>query len=141
MMHIRDPKVRLFVALAAGCVTAAVIASVATILARALWPDYALAEPTKAYTLAMLLARLAAGALSTAGAAIVTSLIARENRRAVWWLGILFVALSLPQHFPVIGASWADYPVWYHFVYLAYLVPIAVLAGKFAGGAQRRDKP
>ena len=140
MMHIRNPKVRLFVALAAGCVTAAVIASVATILARALWPDYALAEPTKAYTLAMLLARLLAAAIATAGAGAVTASLALDNHRAVWWLGILFVALSLPQHFPVIGTTWSDYPAWYHFVYLAYLVPIAVLASKLTGRAQRKDK-
>ena len=140
MMHTCNPKVRLIVALAAGCVTAVVIASVATILARALWPDYALAEPTKAYTLAMLLSRLAAGALSTTGAAIITSLIARENRRAVWWLGILFVALSLPQHLPLIGTTWYGYPVWYHFGYLAYLVPIAVLTGRCLGRAQKTVK-
>ena len=118
---------RFVAALVAGCVTAVAIAVAATMVTRTLWPEYAAAEPTKAYSLAMLFARLAVGVLCTAGAACVTTLIARDNGRAALWLGVFFLAYSLPLHLYII---WADYPAWYHFVYLAYLVPAAALTGR-----------
>lgn len=58
---------RFVVALVAGCVTAVAIAVGATLVTRILWPEYAAAEPMKAYSLSMLFARLAVGVLSTAG--------------------------------------------------------------------------
>jgi len=113
--------------LAAGCVAAVAIALAATLAARTLWPEYAAAEPEKAYTLVMLVARLTVGALCTSGAACVTTLIARDNGKAAWWLGGIFLAISLPIH---LYRVWADYPAWYHCVYLAYLVPIAGVTGR-----------
>lgn len=48
--------------------------------------------------------------------------------RASWLTGAFFVAVSIPDHlYP--GFVWNDYPVWYHAVYLSYLVPVAGLAG------------
>ena len=64
-----NTRLRRIAALRAGCVTAVVIALTGTFVARTLWPDYAAAEPEKAYNLAMLVARLAVGVLCTAGAA------------------------------------------------------------------------
>lgn len=116
--------VRLIAGLAVGCVSAVAIANAGFSALRALWPEYAAAEPEKAYTLAMLLSRLTIGAVCTAGAACATTIIAGDNGRAAWWLGGLFVVISLPSHLYYV---WGDYPVWYHVVYLAYLVPIAGL--------------
>jgi hypothetical protein len=113
-------------ALAAGCVTALIIAVTGFALLQTLWPGYALAEPTKAYSLAMYVARLSLGVAGTAGAALVTHAVARDKRRAAWWLGGLFLAVSVPVHL----YEWRDYPAWYHIVYLAYLVPIAGMAPK-----------
>src|SRR5262245_6345357 len=110
---------RLIAGLVAGCVSAVAIASVGFAVLRALWPEYAAAEPEKAYTLAMLFSRLTIGALCAAGAACVTTLIAGDDGRAAWWLGGLFVVISLPSH---LHYSWAHYPVWYHLAYLLYLV-------------------
>lgn len=109
-------------------------ALVATLIARILWPGYAAAEPEKTYTVAMLWTRLAIGALCTAAAACVTTIIARDKGRAAWWLGGFFLAVSLPDHFYHIGYVWADYPAWYHFIYLSYLAPIAGLTGRFVYG-------
>ncbi|MBX9730282.1 MAG: hypothetical protein K2X59_03050 [Sphingomonas sp.] len=117
--------VRTAVSLVAGCLIAVVIAQIGNAAARISWPDYAAAEPTKAYSLAMLVARLAIGAFCTAAAACVTTIIAR-NGRAAWLLGGIFLAISLPIH---LFRVWADYPAWYHFAYLGYLVPIAGVAG------------
>ena len=115
--------------LATGCVIAVTIAIICVVAARAFWPEYAAAEPHKAYTLPMLLTRLAVGALSVAGAACGATAIAADRGRAAWWLGGIFLIVSLPDHlYP--GYVWNDYPVWYHLVYLLYLVPIAGLTGR-----------
>jgi hypothetical protein len=117
---------RFVTGLAAGCATAVAIALVGTFAARTLWPEYAAAEHGKAYTLIMLVTRLAVGALCVAGSACITTIIVRDSKQAAWWLGGLFLAVSFPNHLYTV---WADYPAWYHFVYLSYLLPIAGLAG------------
>ena len=53
---------RLIAGLVVGCVSAVAIASAGFSVLRALWPEYAAAEPEKAYTLAMLFSRLSIGA-------------------------------------------------------------------------------
>jgi hypothetical protein len=75
----------------------------------------------------MLAARLTVGMVCTSGAACVTTIVARDKGTASWWLGGLFLAVSLPIH---LYRVWADYPAWYHILYLAYLVPIAGLTGR-----------
>ncbi len=116
-----------------GCATAVAIALAASFAARTLWPEYAAAEPHRAYTLVMLVSRLAVAAFCTSAAACFTTIIARDNGKAAWWLGGLFLAISVPIH---LYREWADFPVWYHFVYLTYLVPVAGLAGRVMS---RRD--
>jgi hypothetical protein len=43
------------------------------------------------------------------------------------WIGGLFLALSTPIH---LFRVWDDYPVWYHLLYLTYIVPLAWLGGR-----------
>jgi hypothetical protein len=118
---------RLVVSLVVGCITAFAIAGIGFFLLRALWPAYAVASPAKAYTLAMLFSRLVLGVLCVAIAAGISTVMARDNGRAAWWLGGIFLLVSLPLH---LHYAWHDYPAWYHFVYITYLVPIAGLAGQ-----------
>jgi hypothetical protein len=113
-------------ALVAGSVTAVAIGVVAVLLARQLWPAYAAAEPTKQYSSAMLITRLLAGALCSASASFVATRIANDSAVIGWWLGGLFLAVSLPNH---VWFVWADYPAWYHLVYLSYLLPVAGFIG------------
>ena len=115
------------ISLVAGVLTAVALGVLASFVARSTWPAYAAAEPTRAYTLIMLWSRLAAGAVITAISAIVATRVANDTGRAAWWLGALFLAVSLPHH---VFDVWAEYPVWYHVVYLGYLVPIAGLSGR-----------
>jgi hypothetical protein len=126
-------KYRLIAAIAAGCGMAFVIAVVGFAMLRMLWPAYAMAVPAKTYTFSMLLSRLSLGVISTAGAALVTTLVAQGNGKAAWWLGGVFLAVSLPNHLYYV---WDDYPAWYHFTYLAYLVPVAGLTPRVF---RRRD--
>ena len=115
------------VGIVAGGVTAIALALTATLLARGLWPAYAAAEPSRAYSIGMLVLRLTVGVLCTAGAASVTTRVARDGGHAAWWLGALGLVLSLPDH---LVRVWAAYPAWYHAVYLASLLPVAGLAGQ-----------
>jgi hypothetical protein len=118
---------RVIASLVVGCGAAVAIAAAGFAVLRAVWPEYAAAEPHKEYTLAMLFSRLTIGGLCTGGAAAVTTIVAGDNGRTAWWLGGLFVVVSLPSHLYYV---WNDYPVWYHFLYLAYLVPIAGFSGR-----------
>jgi hypothetical protein len=131
-LEVMKAPLRFVLSMLLGCLTAVAVAMAATLIARITWPAYATAEPHKHYTLAMLLVRLAVGTLSVAFAACVTTVTAVDNGRAGWWLGVLFLVVSLPSHlYP--GYVWKDYPAWYHLVYLAYLVPIAgFTAGLFS---------
>lgn len=120
--------------LLASGLTAVLVAVVATVVVRQAWPAYAVAEPTRAYSLAMLLARLGVGALCTVGAAVVTTRVARDRGQTAWWLGALALALSLPDH---LVRVWAAYPVSYHALYLSSLVPIAGCSGRVAARQRR----
>src|SRR5678815_3444522 len=91
-MCIRDRTAALLV----GCATALAVAAVAFTLLHAVWPAYVAAEPTKAYDLGMLWARLGIGAVVTAAAGGVATLVARDAGRAACWLGVLFFVVSPP---------------------------------------------
>jgi hypothetical protein len=97
-------------------------------LLRASWPDYALADPEKAYTLTMLLVRLLIFSSMIAATSAVATLVSGDKRFA-WVAGGLILALSVPPHlYP--GHVWDDYPPWYHIVYLLSILPIAVIGGR-----------
>ena len=128
---------RLVAGLVVGCLAAIAIARGAFAVLRTVWPDYAAAEPTKAYTLAMMVSRLGIGALCTAGAACATTVAAGDDGRSGWWLGALFLLLSLPVHLHTV---WNDYPAWYHFVYLGYLIPIAGMSARSFRSALGRPR-
>ena len=118
--------IRVIAGLVVGILSAVGIARVAFATLQSVWPEYAAAAPDKAYTLPMLWARLGIAALLTLISAAVATLVAAD-RRVAWVLGSLFVVVSLPSHLHYV---WADYPAWYHAVYLLSLVPVAWLGGK-----------
>lgn len=118
--------IRLIAGLVIGIVCAAGIARVAFATLQSVWPEYAAAAPDRAYALPMLWARLGVAALLTLLSAAAATLVAAD-RRVAWMLGSLFFVVSLPSH---LHYAWADYPAWYHAVYLLSLVPIAWLGGR-----------
>jgi hypothetical protein len=118
--------IRVIAGLVVGVLCAAGIARGAFAILQSLWPEYAAAAPDKAYTLPMLWARLGVAALLTLLSAAAATVVAAD-RRVAWVLGSLFVVVSLPSH---LYHVWADYPAWYHGVYLASLVPIAWIGGR-----------
>jgi hypothetical protein len=80
------------------------------------------------FTLAMMLARLLLGAVSSVVGGAATAWIARANARASWILGILLVALFIPVHIWM----WDKFPVWYHVAFLVSLLPFTLLGAALA---------
>jgi len=132
-----------------GAVAWFAIATLIDILARLLWPAYAdavaafrraMEAPGAAtggamiFTLEMMLARLAEGAIASIGAGFTLACIARGNRSAAIVLGALIIALFVPIHYAV----WNRFPVWYHLVFLLSLLPLTVIG---AALAQRPKSP
>jgi hypothetical protein len=99
--------------------------------ARAYWPAYVEAEPSRAYSLGMLLVRLSAGALATLAAGAVAARVEQGARQAALLLGAILLLISVVWHVRI----WDQYPVWYHLCWLASIVPLAVLGGKMASPA------
>lgn len=114
--------------LAIGALTWWAVLGLEFVVLRASWPAYLAAEPDKAYTLPMLLARLAIFSTTIFAASAAAALSARDVRLA-WLAGAVIFLLSVPPHlYP--GTVWDDYPVWYHLAYLASIFPIAVFAAR-----------
>lgn len=121
---------RVIAAIALGGATWLAVLRGSMFLLQQAWPEYAAAHPERAYTLAMLWVRLAIFAATTALTAAVATRVARVAWMP-WVAGALLFLASVPDHlYP--GFVWDEFPVWYHLSYLAYLFPVAWLAGQLA---------
>lgn len=97
------------------------------------WSTYAAAEPTKTYTLAMLLARLTVAFVGSIASGALAVTVAKGARTAACWLGALLLLGSAPIHLPIsVLSAWDDYPAWYHAAYLLSLMPLTILGGWLA---------
>ena len=56
----------------------------------------------------------------------LAALIARENKRSPLVLGLLLLALGLLKAV----MSWPYVPIWYHVLFTALLMPMAIVGGK-----------
>ena len=101
---------------------------------RSTWPAYAGAKPIKAYTGAMLSARL----IVACAACLVAGLVAARpaGPAGAWAAGTLLLVLSIPVHLVQV---WRDYPAWYHVVYLASLVPLTYQPSRLMLGTLSRS--
>jgi len=100
-----------------------------------LWlPGYAHAEPAMVFTLGMKVARLAIGALSSLAAGALVRVIAPQNRLAPWILGLVLLALFVPDHIHL----WSRFPVWYHLTFLITLAPLVALGALFVPQAEAK---
>ncbi|MGE5616338.1 MAG: hypothetical protein ACM3X5_05425 [Bacillota bacterium] len=115
---------RIVLAIAAGFVVWWVVATVGNWAIRALLPGYAEVEKAMTFSLAMLVARLVLGAVSSLAAGATATTIARRARVASLVLAFLLLALFIPVH----ASLWPRFPAWYHIVFLVSL-PLLVLAG------------
>jgi hypothetical protein len=116
-------------AVLAGFLAFEVVVLLCLFAARAGWPAYAAAEPTRAYDLSMFFARLAAGSLATFAGGSLAARLDRSGNRAALTFGIVLLLFSVARHISI----WNDYPVWYHLAWWACIVPFAVLGGHLVG--------
>jgi hypothetical protein len=116
-------------ALLAFVVSALVWVLVVSVLDRALRiivPGYAAAEPGMAFTLGMMTARLLIAAITSLAAGAAAAVIAPSSPRVPWVLGIVLLAVFIPEHFRL----WRLFPLWYHLTFLVTLLPLLVLGAR-----------
>jgi hypothetical protein len=74
----------------------------------------------------MLLTHIVLGSIVSVLAGILAALIAGENSRAPLIVGILLLLLGLMKAV----MSWPYVPIWYHVIFTAMLLPLAIIGGK-----------
>lgn len=91
-------------------------------------PGYEAAEPTLAFTLPMMIARLSMAAV----ASVAAGAIARAIAPAQWWpalvVGLILLVPFVPEHIRL----WDKFPVWYHLTFLLTVVPLFLLGSALA---------
>ena len=75
---------------------------------------------------AFLLTQIVLASIVSVLAGFLAALVAGENRRAPLVLGFLLLLLGLLKAM----MSWPYVPVWYHIIFTALLLPMAVAGGK-----------
>ncbi len=116
-------------AVVAGAVLWIVLVSIADRVMRAAWPEYQAALSAMAFTLPMMLARLAESTVALIIAAWATAKIAPDSRVAPWALALVMLAPFAPYHLLVI---WAKFPIWYHAYFLTSLLVLPPLTARLA---------
>ena len=124
---------RSILAFIVGLVVWVLVASLLNRVLRLALEGYAAAEPQMVFTHGMMAARLALGALASLAAGAATRAVAPSSARVLWVLGGVLLAVFVPVHVQL----WARFPVWYHLVFLATLIPLVVLGGTFTQNRSR----
>ena len=110
-------------AVIAGLITWILVATAGNLLLRASWPNYHEAEIAFHFTLGMMIARLALGALASVCAGFVVACITKINSAAAKFTGVALLLLFIPNHYLL----WDKFPIWYHLTYLISLFPLTRL--------------
>ena len=74
----------------------------------------------------MLLTHIVLASIVSVLAGFLAALVAGENKRAPLVLGFLLLALGLLKAV----MSWPYVPIWYHVIFTAILLPLAIVGGK-----------
>ena len=74
----------------------------------------------------MLLTHIVLGSIVSVMSGSLAALIAGENTRAPLVLGFLLLAVGLLKAV----MSWRHVPIWYHVIFTAILLPMAIMGGK-----------
>src|SRR5262249_24593399 len=109
-----------------GLVTWIFLVTVSGWILRAAWPEYSAVADSMAFTLPMLVARLAISAVTLLAAARVTAFLAPKPTTATLLLGTVPLAGFVPIHINL----WNRFPAWYHLTFLLTLIPLSLLGGR-----------
>ncbi len=130
-------RIKIALAVLLGLVVWFVVATVANLLLRAALTGYAEVERAMQFTLPMLLWRLVVGAVSSLAAGLACASVVRDLPAAARVLAIALVLLFIPVHYSL----WAQFPFWYHAVFLLSLAPLVIVGAwlerRRVGGARR----
>jgi hypothetical protein len=74
----------------------------------------------------MLLTHIVVGSIVSVMAGGLAALAAGENSRAPLIVGILLLAMGIAKAV----MSWQYVPIWYHVIFTAILLPMAIVGGK-----------
>lgn len=74
----------------------------------------------------MLLTHIVLGSIVSVMAGALAALIAGENSKAPLFAGILLLLMGIAKAV----MSWQYVPIWYHVVFTAMLLPLAILGGR-----------
>jgi len=74
----------------------------------------------------MLLTHIVVGSIIAVVSGSLAALIAGENSRAPLFVGILLLLMGIAKAV----MSWQYVPLWYHIVFTAILLPLAIVGGK-----------
>ena len=111
------------VSVLAGLIAWFCVATAVNFALRVAWPDYAAAEKPMTFTFGMQVARLLTGAIASLCAGFVAAVVAKGAGTPARALAVMLLLLFIPVHY----ALWDKFPVWYHFVFLASLIPVTLL--------------
>ena len=115
---------RIALGVLAGFIAWFVVATLCNFAVRAAFTGYADVERTTfAFTLPMLLARLATGVASSIAAGLVCAAVPKTEGRAAPILAAILVIFFLPVHYSL----WDKFPLWYHAFFLVSLAPFVIL--------------
>lgn len=73
-----------------------------------------------------LLMQIVMGAVVSLVTGVLSALVAGENARAPMFAGILLLLMGVAKAV----MSWQYVPLWYHIIFTALLLPLAILGGK-----------
>lgn len=113
------------VAVVLGLVVWFVLVTIAGRVMQAAWPAYAARVEAFDFTLSMLIARLAIGAVVTIAAGRVAAWWSPHDRASLWGMGIALVLIFVPVHVQL----WSRFPVLYHATFLSSLLPLTLAGG------------
>jgi hypothetical protein len=118
--------IKMIAGIVAGLITWIIVATIGNLMFRVAWPGYAEAEISMMFSLAMMVARLLLGAISSVCGGLALASIAKDNEAATKILGIVVTALFVPVHYGL----WDKFPIWYHAIFLGSLFPLTLLGAK-----------
>jgi len=124
---------KMIAGIVAGLIAWTIVATIGNLMFRVAWPGYAEAEISMMFTLAMMVARLLLGALSSLCAGFVVAWITKRNGTGAKVLGIVVTAMFFPVHYVL----WDKFPIWYHVIFLASLFPFTLLGARLSQRANR----
>ena len=117
----------------AGVIAWIAIVTVLNLILRYGWHDYAAVEKAMAFTLPMMIARLAVSGISSVASGGVAAWVDRGK-----WAPLVAGAILLLMFVPVHYSIWDKFPVWYHLTFLASLPLLSWLGGALV---RRRSVP